>query len=363
MGASMQHLRWLLRIWALSVLIVLTLLSAGERAQAIDLFDDTASVAEPSAAFRTGVGSGSVLTSVGIDAKTVNFATNIRDTSLAKLAPRLPATARFTSDRNGLQRRLGAINVDAQIGTQAPAPFSIDDVNWRILAQLARDALARAAIPRAKVRHLDIARSAQEPGGPALLWTVEIADPSGELTTVIADVHGTIRRVVLPKSRRPKSDWLDAATIAGAITRIGPTFGADTRIASLVFDSRGGRITIDDRQNGGRPATFDLSADGATRAAISFSLDAMGPRFGVADLAPLDARLIAAPQAEALERLGAQRQAWLESVSIGGASAVSRGGPHAIEVSVRDVAVDSAQAHYAWIVFDFTGRVLDSSGF
>jgi hypothetical protein len=27
------------------------------------------------------------------------------------------------------------------------------------------------------------------------------------------------------------------------------------------------------------------------------------------------------------------------------------------------MAVDSAQAHYASIVFDFTGRVLDSSGF
>jgi hypothetical protein len=42
---------------------------------------------------------------------------------------------------------------------------------------------------------------------------------------------------------------------------------------------------------------------------------------------------------------------------------VGRAGAHAIEVRLRDQAEDSAQAHYAWIVFDFGGRVLDSSTF
>lgn len=326
MGRSMQHSIWLRRIQALSALIVLALLAAGARAQALDLFDDTARLTDAVAAFRASVGAGPVLKSVGIDAKTVYFATNTPDAGLSKLAPGLPSSAVYTWDQNGLRRQaLGRVDADAAMGQASPLPFSIDDVNWKILAQLARDALARAAIPRAKVGHLGIARSAQEPGGPLLLWTVEIVDPGGEVITVTADVRGAIRRVVLPVSRRPKPDWLDATTIADAIARIGPTFGADTRIASIVFDSGGGRITLDDRKNGGRPATFDLSADGATRAAISFSLDAMGPRFAVADLAPLDARLIKTLQAEALERLGAQRQAWLDSVSIGGAHVAGRG--------------------------------------
>jgi hypothetical protein len=37
---------------------------------------------------------------------------------------------------------------------------------------------------------------------------------------------------------------------------------------------------------------------------------------------------------------------------------VRQAGAHAIEVRVRDMAEDFARAHYAWIVFDFNGRVL-----
>ncbi|MFI4995493.1 MAG: hypothetical protein ACHQAQ_06885 [Hyphomicrobiales bacterium] len=97
----------------------------------------------------------------------------------------------------------------------------------------------------------------------------------------------TNMRVVLPERLRPKIDWRDPAALAGAVSRIGKIFGQDASIASIVADERGGRITIDDKANGGRPATFELSGDGATPAAISFSLESMGPRFSVADLAPL----------------------------------------------------------------------------
>jgi hypothetical protein len=205
--------------------------------------------------------------------------------------------------------------------------------------------------------------SAEQPGGPALAWTVELAEPSGEVTSVIADPKGAIRRVVLPASRRPKPKWLDAATIADAIARIAPTFGRDTQVASIAFDDRGGRITLDDPSQGGRAATFDVSADAFSRAAISFSLDSMGPRFAVGDIAALDAPKIAAMQAEAMKQLGAQRTAWLDSVRIGAHPFVGRAGAHAIEVRLRDLAEDSARAHYAWIVFDFDGRMLDSSKF
>jgi hypothetical protein len=63
--------------------------------------------------------------------------------------------------------------------------------------------------------------------------------------------------------------------------------------------------------------------------------------------------------AEAMKRLGTPGPAYLESVSIGGQPFVCQAGAHAIEVRVRDMAEDSARAHYAWIVFDFNGRVLD----
>jgi hypothetical protein len=92
-----------------------------------------------------------------------------------------------------------------------------------------------------RVVRLHVEKSSERPGGPVLVWTVEITEPSGEVTSVIADTQGAIQRVLLPPSRRPPVDWLNPATIAGAVASVGPTFGAATRIASIVFDDRGGR--------------------------------------------------------------------------------------------------------------------------
>jgi len=96
-----------------------------------------------------------------------------------------------------------------------------------------------------------------------------------------------------------------------------------------------------------------------TRAAISFSLDSMGPRFQVGDLALLTQQKFAMLEATAMKKLGAQKTVYLESVSIGAHPFVQKAGAHAIEVRVRDVPEDSARAEYGWIVFDFEGRVLD----
>ena len=338
-------------------------LGATQRAKTLNLLDEPTLVADAAAAFRARLGAGAVLTNVNIDGKTVGFHTNMRDQSMAKLGMSMPATATFTWDLNGLQQRLGAIDVNAQMGRPGPAPFGVDDVDWMILAKLKEDALAKAAVAGAKVRRLSIEKSSEQPGGPVLAWTVEIAEPSGEMTSVIADPRGTIQRVVLPASRRPKPSWLDPATIAGAIARVAPTFGADAKIASIAFDDRGGKITLDDKSQGGRPATFEFSADTVTRATISFSFDAMGPRFGVGNLAALNEQKIAALQAEAFKRLAPGQTAYLESVRIGAHALVQRAGAQAIEVRLRDLAQDSAQAQYAWIVFDMDGRVLDLSKF
>ena len=333
------------------------------RAQRLNLVDDPAVVADAAAAFRDSAGAAPVLTKVDISAKTVNFSTNIRDGNMAKLGFAIPATASFTWDPNGLARRLGNIDANLLMGNAGPAPFGVDDVNWSLLAQLERDALARFAVPKARVTGVGIAKSSEQPGPPVLAWTVEITEPGGEVTSVIADAQGAIQRVILPASRRPKLNWLDAATIAAAIERIAPTFGYDAKIASIAFDDRGGRITIDERDNGGRPATFDFSPDGVARAAKSFLLNERGPRFGAADVASLNEWTIGALEAQALNRLGAGRPVYLESVTIGAHFFVQQAGAHAIEVRVRDVAEDSVRAQYAWIVFDFNGRVLDLATF
>jgi len=333
--------------------------SGTERARNLDLLRESELVADAAAEFRSALGAGPVLTSVGIRPKTVGFATNIRDTSMGQLGLDLASIEIFTWDLNGLQQQLGRVDVYSAMGTPGPVPFSVDDVNWTILARLQRDALAKAAVAQASVTRLEIVKSSERPGEPVLVWTVEITEPSGEVTSVFADAQGAIERVLLPPSRRPRIDWLDAATIANAIARIGATFGTDTRIGSIAFEDRGGRITIDDPARNGQAQRFEFSDDGATRAGITFQLDSMGPRFGVADLAPLDEPMIARLEAEAVKRLGGERKVYLESVSIGAHPFEPQAGAYAIEIRVRDVAQDSVRANYAWIVFDFKGRVVD----
>jgi hypothetical protein len=338
-------------------------LGGTQRAQTLDLLKEPALAVDAAAAFRVGAGDGAVLTEVSIDRKGVGFHTNIRDQGMKQLGFGMPATAVYTWDLNGLQRRLGAIDTNAQMGVAGPAPFSVDDVNWTILAQLEQDALAKVAIANARVQALRVAKSSEQPGGPVLVWRVELIEPSGDTTSVLADAKGTIQRVILPESRRPKPKWLDAATIADALARIAPAFGRDVKVASIAFDDRGGRITLDDPSQGGRAATFDFAPDTFTRATISFSFDSTGPRFVVGDVASFNAPKITALQTEAMKRLAGQRTAYLESVRIGAHPFVRRAGARAIEVRLRNLAEDSAQAEYAWIVFDFDGRVLDSSPF
>ena len=317
---------------------------------------------EAASAFREDFGEQPVLTRVGIEKGSVSFATNMRDKALGGIMTGLPTVASYGWNLNGLAGRIGTVDVSAQMGTPT-ASFGISEVDWTIVRKLETDALARLAEPRARVKEISVEKSNEGPGGPVLSWTVEVADPDGEVSSVVADVKGAILRIVLPERLRPKIDWLDPAALAGAISRLAPTFGEKASIASLSADDDGCRVTIDDPANGGRPATFAFSADGVTRATISFSLDSMGPRFTVADLAPLTQAKLAALEAEAFRKLAGNRKAYLESVHIGAHPFVPQAGGQAIEIRLRDIEKDSVRANYAWIVFDFTGRVLDSVTF
>jgi hypothetical protein len=339
--------------------IIGTDLSGTQRAKTLNILQEPDLAAEAAAAFRDRVGAQSVLTRVGVEPKTISFGTNMRDQSLARLGSGLPATATFTWDLNGLQQRLGTIDVSAQMGTPAPTSFSVNDIDWSIVGKLEKDAMAKVAIPQASIERVELGASSDQPGQPALNWTVEIAEPSGDVTTVVADKSGAIQRVELPESRWPKIDWRDPSALAGAIARVGAIFGQNTKIASIVADDRRGRITIDDPAHGGQAATFDFTNDGVSRAGISFSLDSMGPRFGVGDLAALNEQKLTALQTDAFKKLSGSKKAYLESVTIGAHPFVRQAGARAIEVRLRDVPEDSAKAEYAWIVYDFSGRVLD----
>ena len=264
-------------------------LSDTQRAKNLNLFKEPELVEDAATAFRGAVGADPVLTSVGISVRSVSFLTNIADNRLGKLGAGLARVADYAWDLNGLQSRLPGIDSSTMTqkltGAPTRVPFSVNDVDWSILTKLQADWLAKVNLSQAQITGIKVEKSSSQPGTAVLTWTVQVTDGDGEVTSVIADTKGAIQRVVLPESRRPKLVWTDPATLAGAIARIGTIFGPNTKIASIVADDRGGRITIDDASNGDNPATFDLSGDGVSRASMTFSLNSTGPRFGVADLA------------------------------------------------------------------------------
>jgi hypothetical protein len=336
--------------------------SGTQRAKTLNIFKEPDLAAQAAMAFRDLVGAGRVLTKVGIEKKIIGFNTNIADKT-GIVTRSMPVTETFTWDLNGLQRRIGEINVNAATGAPALPAFAVGDVDWTVVGALENSALDKAPVQNSTVTHVGVAGSTEQPGAPVLVWTVDVTDPDGEVTKVVADLKGVITRVILPPSRRPKIDWCEPAALAGAIARIGTIFGPEAKIASIVANGGDARITVDDPAHGGQPSTFEFSEDAVTRASISFSLEAMGPRFGVADLASLTQEKLAALEADALKKLGNGRQVYLESVTIGAHPFVRQAGAHAIEVRVRNIPEDSARANYAWIVYDFSGRALDSSKF
>ena len=335
-------------------------LSGTQRARTLNFLAEPTLLPEAAAAARAALGVGPVLNKVGIEPKTVNFATNIPDTALPRLlGSNLPATASYTWDLDGIHQRLGDIALDIPTGAAPPTPFAIDDLDWTVFAKLEQDALAKVAIPRSAVTRIVAEKSSDLPGVATLVLAVEVTDPDDEITRVIADPKGQIIRVIQPKRRQPKVDWLAPATLVKAIKVIGAFFGANAKIASIVVEDGGGRVTVDDKGNTGKATTFDLTGDGISRSPFSFSLESTGPRFTLSDIAGFNEAKIVALETAAREKITLGKPAWLESVTIGPHPFVQSAGARAIEVRFRDIAVDSAKAEYCWIVFDFDGHVLD----
>ena len=336
-------------------------LSGTQRAKTLNLIKEPELIGEAAAAFRDNLGTGAILTEVRIDARSMSFATNMQDRGFKK-AFNLPAIACFGWDLNGLAQRLGSVQV---IGMPEKPPFSINNVDWTICSKLEADALAKVAMPKAQVTRLIVQKLSLGLNDAAAAWTVEVTDPDGEVTSVVADTKGGILRVELPESRRPKIVWLEPATIARAISNVGTFLGPNAKIISIEIDERGGKFTADDPVHGGEPAIFELSADGASRGTdpVAPTVAPKGftaPRLTFADLASLTEQKFTKLEAAALKKLGEKKKVYLESIRIGAdAWFAPAAGAHAITIHVRDVPEDSVQAEYSWVAYDFEDRVVD----
>ena len=333
-------------------------LSGTRRAQTVNIFREPSLAAEAAAEFRDRVGSGSVLTVVTIGEKYIGFATNLRDKAWSE-GSGIPANQVFSWRLGGLTSGIGKTAL-AIMHQGPPRAFAVEEVDWTILATLVSDSLKRADTPDVRVTDIKIEKSDARPGGAALVWQVDIRDGGGETTHVFADVKGTIFDVELPESRRPKPNWLAPRTMVETIAKVGAAFGADAQIASIVFDGRGARVTVQ-APDADKPVTYQFNGHTFTRTLFSMPSETTGPRFTLADASRLSEATLETLEADALKRLAGGRKAFLESVHLGPQAFAAEGGARAMEIRIRDREVDSAQAQYGWIIFSFDGRVLDSS--
>ena len=147
-------------------------LSGTQRARTLNLLAEPTLLADAAAAARTALGSGAVLTRVGIEPKTVSFATKIPDSTIGRLLGNLPSTASYTWDLDGMHQRLGDIALDIQTGAAQPTPFAVDDLDWTVLGKLEQDALAKVAIAHSAVTRITGEKSSDLPGAAVLVWTV-----------------------------------------------------------------------------------------------------------------------------------------------------------------------------------------------
>jgi hypothetical protein len=202
---------------------------------------------------------------------------------------------------NGLQRQIGKLNVDAVMGA-ASDPFSVEDVDWTKASAIAAAAAQQLAMPQAQISGIEVYRP--NPVGPSMvLWKIEITNQNQEKGYVLADVAGTVKKVVPPESRRKASDYYDPQTMTDIFARLGTDFGQDRNYAEITFFYDKVLITSENHMQPGAYSQFVLSDSGYNRASLmTMSTDKHVP-FKIGELAALTADRIRELEAKTIGTL------------------------------------------------------------
>ncbi len=210
------------------------------RAKILDILREPKLVADAARAFRFILGPDPILLQVNIGSRSIGFETNLSDSSFPIAVSGSLSTRRvYTWSLNGLQRAIGAVNADAAnpIAPQAPskAPFSVDNIDWTILPQIAAAAPSELAMPQGRVTAIELSKPANPTGPPIILWKIEVADQNNEKGFILADTAGSVKQIMPPPSRRKPIDWYDPKTMFDTLARIGVEFGHDRKFAEITF--------------------------------------------------------------------------------------------------------------------------------
>ena len=159
-----------------------------ERAEELHLFKQPEVVAYAAAAFANVAGTDPVLTSVTIDDAYVSFDTNIPDNRFRKSDGVTVDLAEYLWNLNGLWQSLPHVEIKPPI-EPAKTSFSVNDVDWTMLAKIKADALAKTGRSAAQISRIQLSISSSKPGAAVLTWSFTIKDSNGAETSVTADAR------------------------------------------------------------------------------------------------------------------------------------------------------------------------------
>jgi hypothetical protein len=198
----------------------------------------------------------------------------------------------------------------AALGMGDTKPFPLADLPLERLPEVKSAAINAFALPKAQITEIEGTMPTTRTSKKLIpLWEVHFARPGGEAGSVFLTANAQVVDVILPQSQQAEAGpWLAPATVANTLARLGEEFGPNARYAEIFIDDSKAIVQMEDPQNPGEIAEIYIDADSMTRGESIMAGTPLGPTldrpFTLADIAALDADMLADLEARTIERMG-----------------------------------------------------------
>lgn len=218
-------------------------------------------------------------------------------------------TTDFTWD--GLEARPGfsIVNFSA-LGMGDTEPFALADLPFMRLPEVKAAALA-AAPAGATITEIEASQPTDRTSKKLLpLWEVTLSLPDGGGAVVLLTANAQVVEATLPQSATVATGpWLAPETVANTLTRLGEEFGPNAKYLEIMIDENWAHVTMEDPRQAGAIAEFLMNAETVSRNDSMMGMpDPFAPpierSFTLADIAALNAAMLAELEARTLERMG-----------------------------------------------------------
>lgn len=196
------------------------------------------------------------------------------------------------------------------LGMGDTKPFPLTDLPFDRLPQVKAAARDAMALPEAEITEIEGTMPTTRTSKKLIpLWEVHFTQPGGEAGSVFLTANGQVVDVIRPQSQQAElGPWLAPATVESTLARLAEEFGPNARYAEIFIDDTKAIVQMEDPQNPGKIAEIYVDADSMTRGESIMAGTPLGPTldrpFTMADLAALDADMLADLEQRTIERMG-----------------------------------------------------------